>query len=456
MQSNEGKGKCRFRYWCILVLLLAFLGGNFTAQRVQAKGETYDDLRIFSEVLSLVQKKYVEEVKGDELVRGAIAGMLRTLDPHSSYMSPDIFKEMQVETEGSFGGLGIEITLKDEQLTVVSPIEGTPADEAGIKAGDRILKVNGESTRDFTLLEAVKRMRGPAGTKVILTILREGFTETKDFELTRAIIKIKSVKWKMRDDGIGYVRLSSFNKTSTDELEKSLEEMEKKKMTGLVLDLRNNPGGLLDQAVKVTELFLKKGDLIVYTKGRSDDQNLRFVAGGKKSSYQGFPMVVLVNEGSASASEIVSGALQDLGRAVILGTKTFGKGSVQTIIPLSDGSGLRLTTAKYYTPKGRSIQEKGIAPDIFVENPPIDRMVKLEGPKEGPKHPQIIREKDLQRHLGGEPEKESDNPTGKEVKDKPAKEGGDEESDLQLQRAHDLLKGLTIFKKILVTSLAEK
>ncbi|MBI2876372.1 MAG: S41 family peptidase, partial [Candidatus Tectomicrobia bacterium] len=338
MQNKSNRKRCRLKYWCILVLLVAFFTGNLMAQRVQARGEVYDELRIFSEVLSLVQKKYVEDVKSEELVRGAISGMLRTLDPHSSYMSPDIFKEMQVETEGSFGGLGIEITLKDEQLTVVSPIEGTPAYESGIKSGDRILKVNGELTKDFTLLEAVKRMRGPAGTKVTLTIMREGFAEPKDFELTRAIIKIKSVKWKMQDETIGYVRLASFNKTTADELENALEEMEKKKMAGLILDLRNNPGGLLDQAVRVTEFFLKKGDLIVYTKGRSDDQNLRFVARGK-DAYLGFPMVVLVNEGSASASEIVSGALQDLERAVIMGTKTFGKGSVQTIVPLSDGSG---------------------------------------------------------------------------------------------------------------------
>lgn len=446
--------KWRFRYTCVLFLVLAFLIGNSMSKKVQAKGDAYDELRAFSEVLSLIQKSYVDEVESKDLVQGAIVGMLKTLDPHSSYMPPEVYKEVQVETEGSFGGLGIEITIKDGQLTVVSPIEDTPAFQAGIKAGDQILKVNGEPTRDITLLEAVNKMRGPIGTKVTITIMRDEFAEPKDFEINRAIIKIKSVKWKMLEDNIGYIRLSSFHKTTADEAEDALKELVKNQMAGLILDLRNNPGGLLDQAVKVTDLFLKEGELIVYTKGRVETQNLRFVSHGK-GSYLGFPMVVLVNAGSASASEIVSGALQDLGRSVILGSKTFGKGSVQTIIPLSDGSGLRLTTSKYYTPKGRSIQEKGILPDIVVETPQTDQHAKL---LEGEKRLPVIREKDLKRHLKGEdvpaaaPE-EKEEPKNPE-EEKQVKDKGVAEEDLALQRAHDLLKSLTIFKKILVTNKA--
>src|SRR3990170_4773821 len=318
----------------VIGIILLISTGIFFNARVKnvlaVSGGTYDNLKTFAEVLSLIESNYVEDVKSEELVHGAIKGMLKTLDPHSTFMTPDIYKEVQVETEGEFGGLGIEITLKNNIVTIVAPIEDTPADKAGLKAGDKIIKIDGESTRDMTVMDAVKKMRGKEGTKVTLTIIREGFEEPKDFVITRAVIKIK--------------------------------------INGLVLDLRNDPGGLLNQAVEVCDRFLEKGQLIVYTKSKKEEQNLKFSSSGR-STYLDFPMIVIVNAGSASASEIVAGGLQDPKRAVILGTQSFGKGSVQTIIPLSDGSALKLTTAKYYTPKGRVIQGKGITPDIVVEVP---------------------------------------------------------------------------------------
>lgn len=439
---NKKTRELKFLCWGLAGALVFFLISNILIiNKVLAKGEAYQDLKIFSEVLSLVQSHYVEEVKPEELVQGAIVGMLRTLDPHSAFMPPDMYKEMQVETEGSFGGIGIEITIKDDQLMVVSAIEETPAQMAGIKAGDRIIKVNGKPTKGMSLLDVVHKMRGPSGTKVTISIMREGFTKPKDFIITRAIIKIKSVKWQRKEDNIGYVRITNFNKTTDSELENALKELEKKKLKGFILDLRNNPGGLLDQAVDVTDFFLEKGELIVYTKGRTENQNLRFSSRGKKPHIKS-PIVILVNAGSASASEIVAGALQDIGRSIIVGTKTFGKGSVQTIIPLSDGSGLRLTTAKYYTPKGRSIQEKGIEPDIVIEN-------LLPGKKKP--NARIMREKELKEHMEGKSTEES------EGEEEPAIIGLDipeEKKDLQLHKALDILKNWDTFKK--TNSIAQK
>jgi carboxyl-terminal processing protease len=432
---NRKSKEVKFLCLGLIGALLFFLASNILIiNKVLAKGEAYQDLKIFSEVLSLVQNNYVEEVKPEDLVEGAIVGMLRTLDPHSAFMNPDIYKEMQVETEGKFGGIGIEITIKDDQLTVVAPIEETPAEKAGIKAADRIIKVNGAPTKGMSLIDAVHKMRGPRGTEVTITIMRDEFKKPKDFVITRATIKIKSVKWNVKEDKIGYIRITNFNKTTGSELEETLKGLEKKKMKGLILDLRNNPGGLLDQAVGVTDFFLEKGELIVYTKGRKENQNLRFSSRGKKPHPKN-PMVILVNAGSASASEIVAGALQDKGRAVIVGTKTFGKGSVQTIIPLSNGSGLRLTTAKYYTPKGRSIHEKGIEPDILVENIP---------PGEKESKTRVIREKELKKHLKGETLE------GDEGTEKPAVIGHkipEESKDMQLQKAIDILKNWDTFKK---------
>jgi len=370
----------------LLVVLTLSIGGT-VASKSNDSSATYEQLKLFTEVLSIVQNQYVDEVPATDLVYSAIKGTLRGLDPHSSFLDPDNYREMQVETTGSFGGLGIEITLRDDVLTIVAPIEGTPAYRVGLQTGDRIIKIDGLSTKDMQLQDAVKRMRGRPGTKVTITVVREGWTEPKDVDITREQIRVHSVRSADLGGGIAYVKLRQFQEQTPTDLASALEKASKAGMKALVLDLRNNPGGLLTAAVEVTEEFIDDGKLVVYTEGRVRHQNMRFSAHAKKS-YPTLPMVVLVNQGSASASEIVAGALQDWGRAIIVGTKTFGKGSVQTIIPLSDGSGLRLTTAKYFTPKGRSIHGTGIAPDIVVElpkepanrdrRPPLDPMEDLQ------------------------------------------------------------------------------
>jgi carboxyl-terminal processing protease len=360
----------------LLVVLTLSLGGTVSSKGTDS-GATYEQLRLFTEVLSIVQNQYVDEVPPKELIYSAIKGTLRGLDPHSSFLDPDSYKEMQVETSGSFGGLGIEITLRDDILTVVSPIEGTPAHKAGIHAGDRIVKIDGLVTKDMQLADAVKRMRGKPGTKVTISVVREGFTEPKDFDIVREQIRVHSVRTQDLGSGIEYLKLRQFQEQSAHDVEVALDKFARNGMKALILDLRNNPGGLLTSAVEITEKFVEDGKLVVYTEGRVRNQNMRFSAHAKKA-YSSLPMVVLVNQGSASASEIVAGALQDYGRAIVVGTQTFGKGSVQTIIPLSDGSGLRLTTAKYFTPKGRSIHGKGITPDVIVEAP------KEPAPKERP------------------------------------------------------------------------
>lgn len=354
----------------IIVVLVSICTGVVMANRHPFQIERYEDLKIFTEVLSYVEANYVEEVEPELVIRGAILGMLRSLDPHSSFMPPEMFSEMQVETEGRFGGLGIEITIRDDVLTVVSPIEGTPAFRAGIQAGDQIVLVEGESTKDMTLIEAVKKLRGPEGTEVTIGILRPGFTGPKEFTIVRAIVKIQSVRWTKLPEDVGYIKLRSFQKTTVNEVKEALQDLESQGVSALILDLRNNPGGLLDQAIAVAEVFLEDGKLIVYTKGRLNNQNMKgFSKGGDSWGQQ--PMVILINGGSASASEIVAGALKDWDRATLIGTQSFGKGSVQTIIPLSDGSGLRLTTAKYYTPNNAEIHGKGITPDIVVELEPV-------------------------------------------------------------------------------------
>jgi carboxyl-terminal processing protease len=390
----------------LLVVLTLSLGGTVASKGTDS-GATYEQLRLFTEVLSIVQNQYVDEVPPKEMIYSAIKGTLRGLDPHSSFLDPDSYKEMQVETSGSFGGLGIEITLRDDILTVVSPIEGTPAYKAGIQSGDRIVKIDGLVTKDMQLSDAVKRMRGKPGTKVTISIVREGFTEPKDFDIVREQIRVHSVRTHDLGSGIAYIKLRQFQEQTAHDLEQALDRFTKAGMKALVLDLRNNPGGLLTAAVEVTEKFVDDGKLVVYTEGRVRNQNMRFSAHAKKA-YSAVPMVVLVNQGSASASEIVAGALQDYGRAIVVGVQTFGKGSVQTIIPLSDGSGLRLTTAKYFTPKGRSIHGKGIVPDIVVEIP------KEPAPKERPLVPDPVEE--LKR-------------------------------DIQLQRALDVIKTMRIIEQ---------
>jgi len=351
----------------LLVVLTLSLGGSVASKGTDS-GATYEQLRLFTEVLSIVQNQYVDEVPPKDLIYSAIKGTLRGLDPHSSFLDPDSYREMQVETSGSFGGLGIEITLKDDILTVVAPIEGTPAYKAGLATGDRIVRIDGLATKDMQLTDAVKRMRGKPGSKVTISVVREGWVEPRDFDIVREQIRVQSVRTHDLGNGIAYIRVRQFQEQTPADLEGVLEKFSKNGMKALVLDLRNNPGGLLTAAVEVSEKFVDDGKLVVYTEGRVRNQNMRFSAHAKKG-YSKLPMVILVNQGSASASEIVAGALQDWGRAMVVGTQTFGKGSVQTIIPLSDGSGLRLTTAKYFTPKGRTIHGKGITPDIVVELP---------------------------------------------------------------------------------------
>ncbi len=424
---------------CTLVLLIVSGGGR---HEVTAVEDSYERLKVFTEVLSLIQANYVEETKPRDLIYGGIKGMLETLDAHSSFLPPDVFKEMQVETQGSFGGLGIEITVKDRQLTVVAPIEGTPADRAGIHAGDRIVKIDGNPTKDMTLMEAVKKLRGPRGTRVILTILRDDSPGPFELSLTREVIEVRSVRAKGLDDGIAYIRIASFHERTGKDLQKAIEQLSKDGMSALVLDLRNNPGGLLNQAVQVSDLFLEKGQLIVYTEGRIKNQDLRFSA-EHSTEIPKVPMVVLINGGSASASEIVAGALQDWKRAVVLGTKTFGKGSVQTVIPLSDGSGLRLTTAKYFTPKGRAIHGNGLHPDIVVESPrpTPTKATGAQGEKEG--EPAKDRPNGRQDRKISEEEGDPNLQLGK-------RDGPDPGSDIQLKRAIEILKATQILEKGLV------
>ena len=326
----------------------------------------YRQLKLFSDVLGKVKDNYVKGVTDKQLIQGAINGMLQSLDPHSAFLTKEQFLDLEVETKGEFQGLGIEITLDNGILTIVSPIEDTPAYRAGLEAGDKIIKIDGDSTKNITLLKAVKKMRGRRGTKVTLTVMRKGFRKFKDFDVVRDTIKVKSVKKQLLEMGYPYIKIITFQERTAKDLKNTIKDFGgDKQIKGLILDLRNNPGGLLHQAVEVANLFIKKG-LIVYTDGRVRDQRQEWRA-TKGDHHYDFKLAVLINEGSASASEIVAGALQDYNRAAIFGTKSFGKASVQTIIPLENGAGLRLTTAYYYTPKGRHIHKKGIMPDLSLK-----------------------------------------------------------------------------------------
>ena len=446
MKSPFGK-----KLFLVLVALLAaffFAAGTYQAGRVATAGDsdTYEQLRLFASVLDLVQRDYVEPVDAQKLIYGAIDGMLTSLDPHSSFMKPEDFKELKVETKGSFTGIGIEITLVDRVLTIVSPIEGTPAYRAGLKANDKIVKIEGKSTKNMSLIQAVKLLRGPKGTKVKISIYRKGWHDIKDFVLVRDVIPIKSVKSRLLEKNYGYVRITNFQSKTSDDLHKALKDLSKEgELKGLVLDLRNNPGGLLDQAVKVSDTFLEEG-LIVYTDGRLKEQQMRFTA-HKSGTEPPYPVVVLVNGGSASASEIVAGALQDHKRAIILGTQTFGKGSVQTIIPLEDGAAVRLTTARYYTPNGRSIQAKGITPDIIVPFVP-----EKEKKDEETDAFHFLKEKDLEGHLMGDDESKDDSSENKGAEEKADKGGKDalkkadeKPMDNQMKEALRILKAWSIF-----------
>lgn len=440
---------------CGVAVGIIFLAGQ-SLDKVSAVGrDTYESLEAFTNVLAIVQKNYVEEVGTPKLVEGAINGMLTALDPHSAYLTPESYRELQVDTGGSFGGLGIEITLRDGILTVVSPIEDTPAYRAGVKAGDQILKIDGQLTKDMTLVEAVKKMRGPEGSKITLSIRREGVPRLLEFSLNREIIKIQSVKARMLEKGYAYIRLTQFQDRTGVDLENALNGLIKEdgKLEGLVLDLRNNPGGLLSQAVKVADTFLDSG-MIVYTEGRLDNQKQKYFA--HPGGYADLPMIVLVNGGSASASEIVAGAIQDHGRGVILGTQTFGKGSVQTILPLENGAALRLTTAMYFTPNGRSIQVTGIGPDITLEN--------LSPAQVAAREQREIREENLPGHFDNKKTGKPATPkeiNSKEGENEPTENNGGKEGqpqedsqikegelgkDPQLDRALQLLKSWKVFK----------
>jgi carboxyl-terminal processing protease len=444
-----------------LVLLLAgtfvllttgILIGQETAQ---SRSDTYEELKTFTQALELVQRNYVENPDSKELIEGAIRGMIAGLDPHSSYMNERGFKEMSMDIKGEFQGVGIQIGMKNSQLTIISPIEDTPGFRAGLAAGDKILRINDEWTKDLSIDQAVDKMRGPKGTDVRLLILREGWDKPKEFKITRDTIKVQSVKSKMLDNGIGYVKIIQFQGQTASELEKALAGLEAKGVKKLILDMRNNPGGILDASVDVSGKFLPKDKLVVYLQGRQKTDRKDYLTTSSEPP-RTYPMVVLVNTGSASASEIVAGALQDSKRALIVGTQTFGKGSVQTVFPLEDGGGIRLTTAKYYTPSGRSIQNVGITPDLEVKLPTVKEA------KDGEAVHVMVREKDLEHHLKNETVKED------KKKAQPAGEEDfamevmpkDEKDDIQIQKAVEILKTATtaddVFKNIPIAVKKEK
>lgn len=448
--------KQHIKLWLALLVAVVFwtVGSGFYRNLSADGAETYKGLKLFSDVIGLVENNYVDPVDSKELIEKAIQGMVHGLDPHSSLLSPDDFKELQIDTQGEFTGIGVSITMKDGFVTVISPIEGTPAYEAGIKAGDRIIKVDGKATED--LREAVKMIRGPKGTEVVVTIVREEAKKPIDFKLVRDIIPVESVKAIVLKPGYGYIWITNFRDNTTDDLVSELEKLESAKipLKGLILDLRDNPGGLLNQAIEVSDLFVEKGT-ILSIKGRKEKNTQIYKATPNKVK-RNYPIVLLINGGSASASEIVAGALQDQKRALILGTTSFGKGSVQSVEKLRDGYGLKLTIARYYTPSGRSIQAKGIQPDIIVKRRLIDKE-DMDDISEG-----MLKEKDLQNHLEALPEKSQEKKREGDEKEKNLKQQNIEKSkfiygklkpeqlltDNQVTRALDILLSYEIFKDV--------
>jgi len=440
--------------WTILGLFalgLAILGPGVYRGLSDSREDTYEGLKVFSDVIDLVEKTYVDEVAPKKLIENAIQGMVSSLDPHSSLLTPEAFKELQIDTQGEFTGIGIHVTMRNNLVTVISPIEGTPAYKAGIKAGDKIVKVDGTATED--LRDAVKRMRGPKGTEVTITIIREGESKPLDFKLVRDVIPIYSVKSTTLKPGYGYVWVTNFRENTYDDLVEALNKLEaqNKPMKGLVFDLRDNPGGVLDQAIRISDLFLDSG-IIMTSKGRLKRHNRTYYAHKDDSKPHPYPIVVLINGGSASASEIVAGALQDQKRALIVGTTSFGKGSVQAIENLRDGYALKLTIARYYTPSGRSIQAKGVEPDIIVEHKILETA--------DSEQKRLFKEKDLANHLDAEPSVGKKEPPALKEKSKSKKEAPsppaglsplDAEqlmNDSQVRRALDILISYDIFKHI--------
>lgn len=438
-----------------------FLLGAVSSDSILAVAkDRYQDLQIFTKVLNLVQQYYVEDVDSQKLIYGGIKGMLQELDPHTNFLPPEVYKEFETETSGEFGGIGIEITVQNDILTVLSPIEDTPAWNAGIQAGDKVVEINGESTKGYSLAEAALKMRGKRGSKVRLGIFREGFEKPKEFVIERGVVKVRSVKYTDLEEGYGYIRLTSFIENSAPEIEKALKQIQKdhKEIKGLIIDLRRNPGGLLDQAIKISDFFLEQG-VIVSTIGRNKREK-EVVHAKKDGTYSGFPIIVLINEYSASASEILAGALQDNKRALVMGQQSFGKGSVQSVVKLGDGSGLKLTVARYYTPSGKSIQAEGIKPDVMIED------VDPEAYKKAVIKKEIRREQDISRHLLGTKEQEAAKSKGKESdepvsywwkqdgtekdKDKKAKLPPREKlltEDFQVQQAYNYLKAWKVMEK---------
>ena len=415
------------------------LGHGVFAEKVPKATLPLEDLRTFTDVYARIKKDYVFEVEDKELLENAIRGMLSGLDPHSTFLNEEEFRELQIGTTGEFGGLGIEVGMEDGFVKVISPIDDTPAQRAGVEAGDLIIRLDDKPVKGLTLNDAVKIMRGKKGTDITLTIVREGSDKPLKITITRDIIRVKSVKKRILEPGFGYVRVTNFQSKTTRNLIDAIDDLKREngaKLKGLILDLRNNPGGVLTGAVGVSDAFLDKG-LIVYTEGRVDDSELRYSA-TDGDVLDGAPLVVLINGGSASASEIVAGAMQDHKRAIIMGTKSFGKGSVQTILPLKENVALKLTTARYFTPSGNSIQAEGIEPDIVLENLKIAEAEEGSGIKP-------LKEADLTGHLqngnnktqGENPEQKSDSESGSSLANK----------DYQLNEALNLLKGLYILKQ---------
>lgn len=450
------KQKRYIKLWIVIVFAVVFwtVGTGSYRDLSASNDDIYKNLKLFSDVIELVEKNYVDDVVVKDLIQKAIHGMVHSLDPHSSLLPPEAFEELQMDTHGEFGGIGIVITMQKGILTVISPIEDTPACNAGIKAADKIIKVNEEFTKDMMLWEAVKKMRGPKGEPVSITVIREGVPEPIEFKLIRDIIPIKSVRALMIKPGYGYVRITNFQDNTTYDLRVALRNLESGDvpLKGLILDLRNNPGGLLNQAVSVSDLFLDKGE-IVSIKGRIKKHTRNFIAHSDNIKRK-YPIVVLINGGSASASEIVAGALQDHKRALILGTTSFGKGSVQTVESLREGYGLKFTIARYYTPNGRSIQAQGIVPDIEVQYKVIDE---TEASKK-----RMIKEKDLKNHLEAEPDKQT-NGNAENIKEQNDKKKLDSNqtgsiygplmleklmSDNQIQRSIEILMGHEILSKL--------
>ena len=429
-----------FKYKKILqVLLLFFAASKFSLANSEQENNTntipLDEIRIFTEIFSKIKSDYVENIDDKVLLKNAIHGMLQGLDPHSVYLDKEAYKELQEGTSGEFGGLGIEVGYEDGFVKVISPIDDTPAQKAGIKAGDLIIRIDGKSAKGISLMDAVKMMRGKPGSEIELTIVREGEEKPFNVSIVRDVITIINVKTKIIEPGFGYARISNFQIHTVKDLSKSLKNLEKENnnaLRGLVLDLRNNPGGLLNAAVGVSDLFLNNG-LIVYTEGKIKDSNLKFNAKPNELLKQ-IPIIVLVNGGSASASEIVAGALQDHKRAIIMGERTFGKGSVQTILPMNDETALKLTTARYYTPSGRSIQASGIEPDMIVKN------IQFNIKNDSNTSTGLIKEADLSGYLDGET-----------AEDNSKKENNDNssliETDYQLYEALNVLRGLSIHLK---------